>query len=299
MSLKDRIAAKQATAPQAPQADQLAQLLAALTPQQPQLTAEDIAEIVNEELTKKAPPVVRIKLADMPEHEVANPHPELKNVLTWLANGENVWLAGPAGSGKTTMARQAAEALGRPFGMTGAIMTKHELIGFKDAHGNYHSTPLREAYEHGHLFLFDEIDGCDPRAVVAFNALLDGGESYAFPDGIVKRHPNFIAIGAANTFGHGASRQYVGRFQMDAASLDRFVQIPIDYSPEIDLAAAGGNQLIVDEARRLRDLAATNNVNVIISPRVIKRVALGGTFKQLLTPSLTTDAVKILFKKGA
>ena len=151
MSLKDRIAAKQSTAaPQAPQADQIAQLLAALTPQQPALTAEDIAEIVNEELTKKAPPVVRIKIKDVPEHKVDNPHPELKNVLQWLANGENVWLAGPAGSGKTTMARQAAEALGRPFGMTGAIMTKHELIGFKDAHGNYHTTP-RHAGRAPHL----------------------------------------------------------------------------------------------------------------------------------------------------
>lgn len=38
----------------------------------------------------------------------------------------------------------------------------------------------------------------------------------------VKLHPDFRIIAAANTFGKGADRQYVGRNQLDEASLDRF-----------------------------------------------------------------------------
>lgn len=38
----------------------------------------------------------------------------------------------------------------------------------------------------------------------------------------IKLHPEFRIIAAANTFGKGADRQYVGRNQLDEASLDRF-----------------------------------------------------------------------------
>jgi len=71
------------------------------------------------------------------------------------------------------------------------------------------------------LFLFDEIDASLPNAVLAFNAALANG--YAdFPDGMVKRHPRFACIAAANTFGMGADRIYVGRNQLDGADAGPF-----------------------------------------------------------------------------
>ena len=39
---------------------------------------------------------------------------------------------------------------------------------------------------------------------------------------MVKRHPKFICIGAGNTYGTGPDRVYVGRQELDGASLDRF-----------------------------------------------------------------------------
>ena len=44
--------------------------------------------------------------------------------------------------------------------------------GFIDAQGRIVNTEFRKAYEHGGLFLFDEIDASFPQAILAFNAAL-------------------------------------------------------------------------------------------------------------------------------
>ncbi|MBL7373522.1 hypothetical protein INQ23_29830, partial [Escherichia coli] len=72
-----------------------------------------------------------------------------------MSNGiaPNVWIAGPTGSGKTHAAEQAAHALGVEFYFNGALSMTHELLGFVDAAGTYHTTPFRQAYENGGLYL--------------------------------------------------------------------------------------------------------------------------------------------------
>jgi MoxR-like ATPase len=86
------------------------------------------------------------------------------------------------------------------------------LTGFKSASGEYISTEFREAFEKGGLFLFDEIDASYPQAVLAFNAAL-ANDYMDFPDKRILRHKDFYCIAAANTFGQGADRQYIGRNQ--------------------------------------------------------------------------------------
>ena len=159
-------------------------------------------------------------------------------LLSAVSAGVNVMLVGPAGSGKTTAAHMAADALGVPFYFTGAIDSAYKLTGFTDAQGRTVRTAFREAYENGGVFLFDELDGSLPSAVLAFNAALANGHA-DFPDGIVPRHKNFRAIAACNTFGNGASRQYVGRLQLDAASLDRFATMTWDYDTGLESALIG------------------------------------------------------------
>jgi cobaltochelatase CobS len=139
-------------------------------------------------------------------------------------NRLNIWLRGPAGSGKTTAAKVAAQTLGLPFVFNGAISTPFELLGFIDANGKPVRTPFREAWEHGGVYLFDEVDSSNPNAVTAFNAALANGVC-AFPDGLVQRHPDCIVIAGANTGGNGATSEYVGRLKQDAAFLNRFVEI--------------------------------------------------------------------------
>ena len=149
----------------------------------------------------------------------------------------NVYLVGPAGSGKTHAAMQAAEDLKLNFYFTGAIQQEHKLLGFIDAGGKYHRTLFREAFENGGLFLFDEVDGSHPTALICFNAALSNGIC-DFPDGKIEQHPDFRVVAAANTTGNGGDGQYTGRQVLDEASLDRFVFLSTDVNWDALLQAA-------------------------------------------------------------
>jgi len=177
----------------------------------------------------------------------------------------NVWMTGPAGSGKTTAAFNAANALGMEYAFTGAIDTPYPLLGFIDAHGKVIRTPFRERYENGGVFLFDEYDGSHPSATLPFNAALANGHC-AFPDAIVKRHPDFVAIAAANAWGLGGTAEYVGRNRLDAASLDRFVCIEWDVDEALELATVGNTEWVT-RVQGIRKAVKKAGIKVLITPR--------------------------------
>jgi MoxR-like ATPase len=165
-------------------------------------------------------------------------HHRLPLLASAVAASVNVMLVGPAGSGKTTAAKQAARMLGLPFYGTGALSSEYKLSGFIDAQGRVISTAFRKAFETGGVFLFDEVDASLPSALLAFNSAL-ANDWMDFPDGCVERHPDFRVIAGANTYGTGADRQYVGRNQLDAASLDRYAVLDWGYDEALEAAMLG------------------------------------------------------------
>lgn len=207
-------------------------------------------------------------------------HKQFPILLQVIARRRNLWMTGPAGSGKTRAAHNAAQALGLAFGAisVGPQTTQSALFGYMDAHGNYVPTEFRRRYEQGGVFLFDEIDRGNPGVLTALNQAIENG-TCAFPDAMVPRHPDFVAIAAANTYGTGASREYVGALQLDAATLDRFAMLAWEYDEalEHDLAmatyeASGGTDPTVAEGwiakvRRARSKAQALKVRHVISPR--------------------------------
>ena len=202
----------------------------------------------------------------------------------------NVWLYGPPGTGKTTAARNVAKALSLPFHCNGAMSTKYELTGFIDAGGTCHSTEFRKAWENGGVYLFDEIDGSVPAAVVAFNAALANGVM-AFPDKMIERHTDCVIIAAANTV-HGATAEFTGRMKLDAATIDRFVMIewPIDEVLERELS---GNEKWAREVQAFRKKIADKGVKVAITPRATIYGA------SLLSQGLPMEAVRsLVLRKG-
>ncbi len=194
-------------------------------------------------------------------------HKAFKEALAATAAGLNVMYVGPAGCGKTKMAEQVSDALGLDFRFTGAVASEYKLLGFMNAQGVPVRTEYREAYEKGGVFLWDEIDASAPQAMLSFNAGLANGHQ-DFPDVVVKRHDDFRAIASANTYGNGADRIYVGRNQLDAASLDRFYVIPMDYDEDLEKILYGTDEWVT-YVQRARAAIKKLNIRHVVSMRAI------------------------------
>lgn len=225
---------------------------------------ELVPAVVAENLDRLAK-VAEIKVGTAPAVKLDKSHAMLPTILTALMAGANPFLVGPAGSGKTTMGEQIAKVLKRKFYMASRVTSEYKLTGFRDATGNVVRTAFREAFEHGGVFLFDEVDASDPDALTSFNAALANG--YAdFPDGMVQRHKDFAAIAAGNTFGRGADRQYVGRNQLDAATLDRFQVFEVDYDERLE-AQLSGDPEWTKRVQAIRAAVEAEKVRHVVSPR--------------------------------
>lgn len=204
-------------------------------------------------------------------------------------------LVGPAGTGKSMLAKHAAEALDLPFQALslGPTTPMSKVFGYFDAHGAYHDTPFRQAFEHGGVMLLDELDNGHPGLLAELNQALALG-SCAFADRMVQAHDDFRLVATGNTYGTGANRQYVGRQTLDAATLDRFVviDVPIDEGLEERIAlryAPSYRDTAKDLVARIRDLRRTaeeKKLPVILSPRAsidgAKLLQAGATVQQVI-----------------
>jgi hypothetical protein len=192
--------------------------------------------------------------------------PLLLRLATHLSGSRrNIWLAGPAGSGKTTAAHQVADKLGLPFDSHGAIRTPFQVTGHYDIHGTYRPSQFRRIFENGGVILLDEIDASDPSAVLELNQALSNSKM-SFPDGTIDRHDNCIVIASANTWGFGGDANYVARYKADAASLDRFVTVSWDYDPNFERALATNDEWC-SIVQQVRAAAEQQEAKIVISPR--------------------------------
>jgi len=218
-----------------------------------------------ENLKARKPTDVIVKRDNEKPLDIGIQHYQLPTLIKIIAAKLNVYLVGPAGAGKTYAAIQCAKALGVEFYFTGAVASEFKLTGFIDAQGRIVSTEFRKAFENGGLFLFDEIDASYPQAVLAFNAAL-ANDYMDFPDKRVERNEKFYCIAAANTYGQGADRQYVGRNQLDAASLDRFAFLDWKYDENLERELAK-NQDWSNYVQKIRRYIETQKIRHVVSPR--------------------------------
>ena len=195
-------------------------------------------------------------------------HENFDKLRTCVEAGIIPMLVGPAGTGKSTAVEQVARAMGLPFYTMNRIQNSFDLTGYNDANGRYVSTQFYEAYTKGGIFFFDEIDASSPEALVTINTALAQGYM-AFPNGLVKMHPDFKVVAAGNTYGKGANRQYCGRNSLDSATLDRFMIIEWDYDRKLEAKIIKDKELL-EFAWAVRDSIELNRLQIIISTRGIK-----------------------------
>lgn len=208
-------------------------------------------------------------------------HTEFRKVLTMVAQGDNVYLAGPAGSGKSTIPEQIAEVLGLRFAAQSCGQTdaKFDYVGYRDGSGVLHSTLFRDMWENGGLFLLDEMDNASPDLLVTLNQALANGQM-AFPDGMIRKHPKFVCMGAGNTFGNGATAQFVGRSPQDGAFLNRFTKWVVNVDERIEDAMLGSIQMDSSVLANWKQIVRTARANaerhglrVMVTPRDAMRGA--------------------------
>jgi len=239
-------------------------------------TIKEKADAIAAELKDLISPVTRVQLiapsGEIKEVEGAV-HPNFPLLLKMAqardADGHhvNIFLSGEASSGKTTACKQLAKALERKWYFNGAISMPHEMLGFIDAAGNYHRTPFRDAYEHGGIYTFDEVDRSDPVALLAVNPHLANGVA-TFPDGQIKRHKDCLIVCTANTWGNGANADYCGATKLDAAFMSRF---PARLSWNIDKAfemSIAGNETWAQRVQAARAKAQAAGLKVMIDVRM-------------------------------
>jgi len=267
------------------------------------LDAEQVREIVDSKIAEaRLPRPLEVHLDDGRVIEVKDRvHCQFEALMDLVAEGhQNLLMVGPAGSGKTTLARNVAEALGLDFGFLSlsAGVTETHLFGRilpqPDGSWQYVASRFVEVYENGGVFLLDEIDAADSNVMVSINAALANGVM-ANPHGrIHKRHPKCIIIGAANTWGRGGDAVYVGRNQLDAATLDRFVlaTLLVEYDADLerDLAAGGlgasEGAPLIEWVTGLRERIASNRLRRVASTRLVVNAV-----KAMMTGK-SLDAVK-------
>lgn len=240
----------------------------------------------------------------VPEHGEVNEttHEKFEQVLNYVMMNEPVMLVGPAGTGKNVLCKQVAKALGIDFYFTNAVTQEYKLTGFIDANGLFHETEFYKAFKNGGLFMLDEIDASIPEVLVILNAAI-ANRYFDFPNGRIEAHKDFRVVSAGNTFGKGASFEYVGRNQLDGASLDRFAIVEIGYSPRIEESLTNDKELL-EFIRDFRESCQESGINHIVSYRCIVRLSKmlsidgmdkKGVMKESLFKNLDEDDLNVIF----
>jgi hypothetical protein len=241
------------------------------------LDPDAIYKRVDAVIAARKPERIVVSLPDQPDIEVKGQHEVFPAVLRELALRHRVFIAGPAGSGKTTGVEKAAEALGAELFVQPPVADRFELLGFVDAGGTYQPSPAYLAVKAANegrkvLLLFDEMDRSHPNSLTALHMLLGNGIA-VFPNGqLAIKGENMYIAATANTWGLGADAEYVGACKLDAATLNRFqtrLTWGYDLEFESDLACKlhHGTPARVAECVKVREKLAESAIRLVWGPR--------------------------------
>lgn len=203
-------------------------------------------------------------------------------------NGRNVWMGGPAGTGKTQTAQQFAARTGRMFRrfVFDRFSSRDDFLGatgLKAGSTVFEMGPVLEAYTTpGAVCLLDEVGMGQPAALSALNAFLERQAAVAYADRVWHRAPGTMFLAADNSLGNGdTSGRFAGVQTMNSAFVERFsLVVPFSYlEPAVEADAlvrhTGCTQALADHlARALKNLRGqAMKGNIIDAPSIRQMIA--------------------------
>jgi gas vesicle protein GvpN len=253
--------------------------------------------------------------------------------LAYLDVGYSVHFAGPAGTGKTTLAFHVAAKLGRAVTL---IHGDDEFVGSdlvgrdsgyrksklvdnfihsvlrteEEMHSFWVDNRLTSACEHGDTLIYDEFTRSRPEAnnallSVLSERILNLPRLRQWGKGYLEVHPNFRVIFTSNP------EEYAGVHKTQDALMDRLITIKVDHYDreteiQITLSKSGVPQsdaeAIVDIIRGLRAVGVNNHRPTIRAGIAIARImrhlgaharANDATFRWICRDILNVDTVKV------
>lgn len=170
----------------------------------------------------------------------------IRHLYVAQRHGRNMWMGGPAGTGKTQTAQQFAARTGRMFRrfVFDRFSTRDDFLGAMGLNNGstmFEPGPVLEAYTTpGAVCLLDEVGMGQPAALSALNAFLERQASVAYADRVWHRASGTMFLAADNSLTQGdQSGRFAGVQAMNTAFSDRFsLVVPFQYlDPGTEAAA--------------------------------------------------------------
>lgn len=165
-----------------------------------------------------------------------------------------MFLAGPAGVGKTNLVKTIAEVCGIPLHIVTSPQMSTDITGFVDAHGNFVDTEFTRGCRgtERNIILIEEMDRSMPDALIPMNSAIANGLLGSLGAGTIEVNPNVIFMATGNTNGLGQTDEFNTAQQLDGSTLSRFVTVWIDWVHSTAISIADGNAELVEFAEDYR-----------------------------------------------
>lgn len=158
---------------------------------------------------------------------------QLFSVATAVARGRNVWLAGPAGTGKTEFVKNFCAGTGRAFVRVSfdSGAERYEFIGGERVRNGstvyQRGIVLRGFTRAGAVILLDEVSFARPEYLSALHAALEPSGVVTIPETgeVIRKAAGVVFMAADNSNGRGDyTGMYVGIREQNVAFVNRFAR---------------------------------------------------------------------------